>query len=46
MIESLRKIARLNPRTTIYPGHGPPTTLDEELEKNQYLKVALEGGEV
>jgi len=46
MIESLRKIARLNPRTTIYPGHGPPTTLNEELKNNQYLKVALEGGEI
>jgi Zn-dependent hydrolases, including glyoxylases len=46
MILSLRKIARLNARTTIYPGHGPPTTLAEELENNQYLKAALEGEEL
>mgnify|MGYP001770622543 CR=1 FL=1 len=42
MIESLRKLARLDPRTIIYPGHGPQTTLAEELENNQYLRAALE----
>ncbi len=42
MIISLRKIARLNPKTIVYPGHGPSTTLEEELKNNQYLKAALE----
>jgi len=43
MVESLRKLASLDPRTIIYPGHGPPTTLREELENNQYLKTLIEG---
>jgi glyoxylase-like metal-dependent hydrolase (beta-lactamase superfamily II) len=28
---------RFPPETTIYPGHGPPTTLGAELERNPFL---------
>lgn len=31
MQESIRKIIKLNPNTIIYPGHGPSTTLKEEM---------------
>ena len=28
---------RFPAETTLYPGHGPPTTLGAELERNPYL---------
>lgn len=31
MPASLQKLSQLPPRTVVYPGHGPPTTLGEEL---------------
>jgi hydroxyacylglutathione hydrolase len=34
-IEAL--LARFPPETTIYPGHGPPTTLGAELDRNPFL---------
>jgi len=38
LLESARALAdRYSPETTIYPGHGPPTTLGAELERNPYL---------
>lgn len=37
MYESLDKLALMNPNLTIYPGHGPSTTLKEELKHNPYL---------
>ena len=38
LLESARALAeRYPPETTIYPGHGPPTTLGAELERNPYL---------
>ncbi len=37
MIESLKKIKMLPRETVIYPGHGPQTTLKEELERNFFL---------
>ena len=37
MAESLSRLARLDPTLTVYPGHGPPTTIGEELESNPWL---------
>jgi len=38
LLESTRALAeRFPPDTTIYPGHGPPTTLGAELERNPFL---------
>lgn len=34
---SLEKIAELPPETIVYPGHGPSTTIGEELETNPFL---------
>nr|NGX57047.1 putative metallo-hydrolase [Candidatus Anoxychlamydiales bacterium] len=30
MIDSLVKLSKLNPNTTVYPGHGSKTTIEEE----------------
>jgi hydroxyacylglutathione hydrolase len=38
LLESTRVLAdRFPPETTIYPGHGPSTTLGAELERNPFL---------
>lgn len=37
MIESLNKIKKMDEDLIIYPGHGPSTTLIDELKSNQYL---------
>jgi hydroxyacylglutathione hydrolase len=38
LLGSVRTLAgRYPPETTIYPGHGPPTTLGGELERNPFL---------
>jgi hydroxyacylglutathione hydrolase len=38
LLASTRALAdRFPPETTIYPGHGPPTTLGAELERNPFL---------
>jgi hydroxyacylglutathione hydrolase len=38
LLESARMLAeRFPPDTRIYPGHGPPTTLGAELERNPFL---------
>lgn len=37
LILSLQKIKKLSPDTIIYPGHGPITTLKEELKNNMYF---------
>jgi glyoxylase-like metal-dependent hydrolase (beta-lactamase superfamily II) len=38
LLESARALADRFPReTTIYPGHGPPTTLGAELDRNPFL---------
>jgi hydroxyacylglutathione hydrolase len=31
------KIFRLDPKTTLYPGHGPVTTVQEEMENNPFF---------
>ena len=38
LISSLQKLKKLSHDTIIYPGHGPFTTLKEELENNPYFK--------
>ena len=39
MLVSLRRLAKeLPPQTTIYSGHGPKTTMREELAMNPYLR--------
>ena len=38
---SLKKLSTLNKRMKIYPGHGEPTYLYEELENNYYLKRVI-----
>jgi glyoxylase-like metal-dependent hydrolase (beta-lactamase superfamily II) len=38
MMTSLRDVvAKLPPETVIYPGHGPQTTIGEELRYNPYF---------
>jgi hydroxyacylglutathione hydrolase len=38
LLQSLRRIVeRFPPDTVVYPGHGPETTLGEELERNPFL---------
>jgi glyoxylase-like metal-dependent hydrolase (beta-lactamase superfamily II) len=38
LVESIRMLGeRFPPETIVYPGHGPPTTLGVELERNPFL---------
>jgi hydroxyacylglutathione hydrolase len=38
LLESARSLTkRYAPETTVYPGHGPPTTLGAEQERNPFL---------
>lgn len=37
MKESLKMIKKLDPTLIVYPGHGPTTTLKEELKTNPFL---------
>lgn len=37
MIQSLRKLSQLPDNTTVYPGHGPQTTIGHEVAHNPYL---------
>ena len=37
LIKSLQKIKKLPPDTIICPGHGPFTTLKNELKNNMYF---------
>ena len=38
LLESIRALVeRYPPETTVYPGHGPPTTLGAELARNPFL---------
>lgn len=40
MYNSLKLIGKLNKDLTILPGHGPKSTLGEELKENQYMRMA------
>ncbi|MBO1438675.1 MBL fold metallo-hydrolase [Meiothermus sp. CFH 77666] len=37
LFASLQKLKKLPPQTVVYPGHGPLTTLAEEMAHNPYL---------
>jgi len=37
MAQSLSRLAQLDRALTVYPGHGPPTTIGEEMEGNPWL---------
>lgn len=39
--ESLRRLSVLDPATVLFPGHGEPTTLAEELRSNCAFKEAI-----
>jgi hydroxyacylglutathione hydrolase len=39
---SIRKVMKLPPETRLFPGHGHPSTLREELETNPYVQAAME----
>jgi len=41
LMRSLRKLAKLPPETRVLCGHGPATTLAEELRNNPYMRQAL-----
>ena len=38
LIQALEKIKALDPKTIVYPGHGPQTTVANELRHNPYLR--------
>lgn len=40
MYNSLKLIGKLNKELIILPGHGPQSTLAEELKENQYMRMA------
>ena len=40
MESSLGLVATFDRETTVYPGHGPPTSIGEELATNPYLASA------
>jgi glyoxylase-like metal-dependent hydrolase (beta-lactamase superfamily II) len=39
MMESLRKLKKLPPDTTVYTGHGAATSIGTELEENPYMNM-------
>jgi len=43
LMNSLRRLASLPAETRVYPGHGPDTTIGEELRTNPYLIQATRG---
>ncbi len=45
MRRSLLRLAGLPGETRIYPGHGPPTTIELELADNYFVRGALVGSE-
>lgn len=40
MMQSLKKLLQIEQNYTVYPGHGPATTLDEEKASNPFLLQA------
>ncbi len=42
IMNSLRKIAGMDPAFEIYPGHGPASTLEREIRCNYYIRDALQ----
>ena len=43
MYASLRKLAALPPQTRVLPGHGPASTIADELRTNPYLRGGFAG---
>ena len=41
LFESIRRVMQLPPETRLLPGHGQPTTLEEERQSNPYVRLAL-----
>ena len=41
LTKSLQQLALLPGNYTVYPGHGEPSTLDEERKRNPYLGMML-----
>ena len=41
MVRSLVRLMELPDKTTVYPGHGPPTTIGAEREGNHFVRMAL-----
>ena len=41
MQQSLTRLAAIGETLTVYPGHGPATTLGREKQTNPYLQNAL-----
>ena len=39
---SIRRVMRLPPETQLLPGHGEPSTLQEELDTNPYVQEAMD----
>jgi glyoxylase-like metal-dependent hydrolase (beta-lactamase superfamily II) len=39
--ESIRRVMKLPPQTTLLPGHGDPSTLADEMETNSYVITAV-----
>lgn len=37
MIESLKRVMKLDKETKVYPGHGPTTSIGEEVNNNPYV---------
>ena len=37
-MQNIKKIKKYPKETTIYPGHGEPTTLEDEEKFNEYFK--------
>jgi len=42
---SIRKVMKLPADTRLFPGHGNPSTLEEEMRDNPYVRAAMEEGE-
>ena len=40
MAASLRRLSKLPPQTRVLPGHGPQSTIADELRTNPYLREA------
>jgi len=41
LMASIRRIMRLPPQTRLFPGHGEPSTLGQELASNPYVREAM-----
>lgn len=40
---SIRRVMELPPRTKLLGGHGPPTTLEQEMQQNPWVQEAMQG---